>query len=100
MAAAVADFRPKVAAAQQAEEGRRPPEVVLEPTLDILADLGAAPPARARCWSVSPPRRPARPGRDDLRLRRHKLAAKGADLIVANDVAAPGTGFGHDTNAV
>ncbi len=29
-----------------------------------------------------------------------KLAAKGADLIVANDVAAPGVGFGHDTNAV
>ena len=29
-----------------------------------------------------------------------KLAAKGVDLIVANDVSAPGVGFGHDTNAV
>jgi phosphopantothenoylcysteine decarboxylase/phosphopantothenate--cysteine ligase len=35
-----------------------------------------------------------------LALARHKLAAKGADLIVANDVAAPGVGFTHDTNAV
>ncbi|HZA76551.1 MAG TPA: phosphopantothenoylcysteine decarboxylase, partial [Acidimicrobiales bacterium] len=29
-----------------------------------------------------------------------KLAAKGADLIVANDVTAPGAGFEHDTNHV
>ena len=29
-----------------------------------------------------------------------KLAAKRLDLIVANDVSAPGVGFGHDTNAV
>ena len=29
-----------------------------------------------------------------------KLAAKGIDLIVANDVSAPRVGFEHDTNAV
>jgi phosphopantothenoylcysteine decarboxylase/phosphopantothenate--cysteine ligase len=29
-----------------------------------------------------------------------KLAAKGVDLMVANDVAAPGVGFDHDTNEV
>ena len=29
-----------------------------------------------------------------------KLASKGVDLIVANDVAAADIGFGHDTNAV
>jgi phosphopantothenoylcysteine decarboxylase/phosphopantothenate--cysteine ligase len=28
------------------------------------------------------------------------LARKGADLVVANDVAAEGVGFEHDTNAV
>jgi hypothetical protein len=28
------------------------------------------------------------------------LAAKSVDLVVANDVAAPGVGFAHDTNAV
>jgi phosphopantothenoylcysteine decarboxylase/phosphopantothenate--cysteine ligase len=35
-----------------------------------------------------------------LDYARAKLEAKGADLIVANDVAAPGVGFSHDTNAV
>ena len=29
-----------------------------------------------------------------------KLAAKWVDLMVANDVSAPGVGFDHDTNAV
>jgi len=29
-----------------------------------------------------------------------KLAAKGVDLMVANDVSLPGVGFDHDTNAV
>jgi phosphopantothenoylcysteine decarboxylase/phosphopantothenate--cysteine ligase len=29
-----------------------------------------------------------------------KMAAKGVDLMVANDVSAPGVGFDHDTNAV
>jgi phosphopantothenoylcysteine decarboxylase/phosphopantothenate--cysteine ligase len=31
---------------------------------------------------------------------RGKLSAKQADLIVANDVTAPGSGFDHDTNVV
>jgi phosphopantothenoylcysteine decarboxylase/phosphopantothenate--cysteine ligase len=31
---------------------------------------------------------------------RKKLEAKYLDLIVANDVGAPGVGFEHDTNAV
>jgi len=31
---------------------------------------------------------------------RKKLAAKNADLIVANDVTAEGAGFDHDTNIV
>jgi phosphopantothenoylcysteine decarboxylase/phosphopantothenate--cysteine ligase len=31
---------------------------------------------------------------------RTKLASKNLDLVVANDVARPGVGFQHDTNAV
>ena len=31
---------------------------------------------------------------------RAKLEAKGLDLIVANDVSAPESGFGSETNAV
>jgi len=70
------------------------PEIRLEPTTDILAELG----------------RTRTPGQvivgfaaetSDLRQNAAaKLAAKGADLIVANDVSAPDTGFEHDTNAV
>ena len=38
---------------------------------------------------------------EDLRANAGaKLAAKGADLIVANDVSAPAVGFEHDTNEV
>ncbi|MEA2900231.1 MAG: phosphopantothenoylcysteine decarboxylase / phosphopantothenate---cysteine ligase [Actinomycetota bacterium] len=94
MAAAVADFRPKAAADGKLRKDEGVPDVVLEPTTDILAALG-----RAR-----------RPGQvlvgfaaetGDPRPRaREKLRAKGVDAIVANDVTAPGAGFGHDTNAV
>ncbi len=94
MAAAVADFRPKASAAGKLKKQDGPPEIVLEPTPDILAGLGAA----------------KRPGQtlvgfaaETDNLVEHaaaKLAAKNLDLIVANDVAAPGVGFGHDTNAV
>ncbi len=95
MAAAVADFRPKVAAAGKLRKEEGVPDLVLEPTTDILAALGRA-------------RRPgqvlvgfaAETGADDLRARAaRKLQAKGLDAIVANDVTAPGAGFGHDTNA-
>jgi len=98
MAAAVADFRPvavaehKIKKHEMAVDG--PPRIVLEPTHDFLVDLG---------------RRKA-PGQvlvgfaaetDDVLVNaRRKLERKNLDLIVANDVAAPGVGFEHDTNAV
>ncbi len=94
MAAAVADFRPVHAADRKIKKGAGVPEVVLEPTPDILATLGTR----------------KRPGQtivgfaaetDDLRANAaDKLTRKGADLIVANDVSAPGAGFEHDTNQV
>ena len=94
MAAAVADFRPVGVADQKIKKDDGPPEIRLEPTTDILAELG----------------RTRTPGQvivgfaaetTDLRQNAAaKLAAKGADLIVANDVTSPDTGFDHDTNAV
>jgi phosphopantothenoylcysteine decarboxylase/phosphopantothenate--cysteine ligase len=94
MAAAVADFRPVHVADSKIKKSGGLPDVVLEPTVDILAALGAQ----------------RRPGQiivgfaaetDDLRANAaEKLARKGIDLIVANDVSAPGVGFEHDTNAV
>jgi phosphopantothenoylcysteine decarboxylase / phosphopantothenate---cysteine ligase len=94
MAAAVADFRPASAADRKIKKSGGAPEVVLEPTVDILAALGAAKPAGQTLVGFAAET-------DDLRANaRSKLAAKGADLIVANDVSAPGAGFEHDTNEV
>jgi len=94
MAAAVADFRPKAVADQKIKKGDGPPEVVLEPTPDILAGLAGR-------------RRPgqvlvgfAAETSDVVAHARDKVLGKGVDLIVANDVSAPGVGFEHDTNAV
>jgi phosphopantothenoylcysteine decarboxylase/phosphopantothenate--cysteine ligase len=94
MAAAVADFRPVQAAVGKIKKDAGVPEIVLEPTPDILAGLGAS----------------KRPGQtlvgfaaetDDLVANAEgKLRRKHLDLIVANDVGAPGVGFQHDTNAV
>jgi len=94
MAAAVADFRPKRSTAQKLSKEEGLPELVLEPTPDILAGLAAR-------------RRPgqvlvgfAAETHDAVERGRRKLARKGVDLLVVNDVSAPGTGFDHDTNAV
>jgi phosphopantothenoylcysteine decarboxylase/phosphopantothenate--cysteine ligase len=94
MAAAVADFRPVHVADDKIKKDGGVPQVVLEPTPDILAGLGAR----------------KRPGQvlvgfaaetSDLRANAAaKLARKGADLIVANDVSQPHVGFEHDTNQV
>ena len=94
MAAAVADFRPKVTEVGKIKKDGGVPEIVLEPTPDILAGLGAR----------------KRPGQtlvgfaaetsDLLANAQAKLRRKNLDLVVANDVSAPDVGFQHDTNAV
>ena len=94
MAAAVADFRPKALADSKMSKEEGVPELVLEPTPDILAGL-----ARRRT-----------PGQvlvgfaaethDAVERGRRKLERKAVDLLVVNDVSAPGAGFDHDTNAV
>jgi len=94
MAAAVADFRPVACASGKIKKDGGVPEIRLEPTPDILAGLGAR----------------KRPGQilvgfaaetsDLVENASAKLRRKNLDLIVANDVAAPGVGFQHDTNAV
>jgi phosphopantothenoylcysteine decarboxylase/phosphopantothenate--cysteine ligase len=92
MAAAVADFRPKVVAPEKLPKAEGPPEIVLEPTGDILAALG-----RRRSPGQVLVGFAAETG-DVVAKATAKLAAKGLDLIVANDVSAPGAGFEHDTN--
>ncbi len=94
MAAAVADFRPVQAASGKIKKDRGIPEVVLEPTPDILAGLGARKPAGQVLVGFAAET-------DDLVANAvSKLQRKHLDLVVANDVSAPGVGFQHDTNAV
>ena len=94
MAAAVADFRPVAVAERKIKKAGGVPEVRLEPTEDILAELGASKPASQVLVGFAAET-------DDVAANaRDKLARKGADLLVANDVSAPSVGFEHDTNAV
>ena len=97
MAAAVADFRPRAAADTKLTRGAGM-TLELEPTEDILAEVGA----RARELDRS--RRPIIVGfaaeTGSLERAPEKLRRKSADLLVANDVSEPGSGFGTDTNRV
>ncbi|HUF97513.1 MAG TPA: bifunctional phosphopantothenoylcysteine decarboxylase/phosphopantothenate--cysteine ligase CoaBC [Ilumatobacter sp.] len=94
MAAAVADFRPVTAAPGKLKKRDGVPEIVLEPTPDILAGLGA----NKRDGQILVGF--AAETNDMADNARRKLASKRLDMIVANDVGAPLTGFKHDTNAV
>ncbi len=95
MAAAVADYRPAAAAQAKIKRTEKNLTLELEPTPDILAELG-------REFGTD------RRGRvlvgfaaETNRLAenaRAKLARKGADIIVANDVTQEGAGFDTDTN--
>ena len=93
MAAAVADFRPKVAAEAKLRKADGLPEMVLEPTADILAALGRRKRAGQVLVGFAAETGDVRAGAEK------KLRTKQLDLIVANDVTAEGAGFGHDTNA-
>ncbi len=92
MAAAVADFRPKRAADRKLKKDHGVPELVLEPTVDILAELAETKgPAQVLVGFAAET--------DDVEdAGRAKLARKGVDLLVANQVGRPDTGFGADTN--
>lgn len=94
MAAAVADFRPAEIAPRKIKKGAEPPRIVLEPTHDFLVDLGQRKPEGQILVGF------AAETDDVLANARDKLVRKGLDLIVANDVSAPGAGFEHDTNQV
>ena len=94
MSAAVADFRPVAAATGKIKKDAGVPEIVLEPTPDILAGLGAVKPAGQTLVGF------AAETSDLIANAESKLRRKNLDLIVANDVSAPGVGFQHDTNAV
>ena len=93
MAAAVADYRPAAPAAEKIKKTGEARTITLEPTPDILAALGRGTGAGILVGFAAETS-------DVLANARVKLHAKGADLIVVNDVSAPRAGFDHDTNEV
>jgi phosphopantothenoylcysteine decarboxylase/phosphopantothenate--cysteine ligase len=92
MAAAVADFRPVTVEGSKLKREQGTPDLTLEPTPDVLAGI------------VAMDHRPlvvgfaAETGSLDDAVA--KTRRKGVDLLVANDVAKVGSGFGSDTNEV
>jgi phosphopantothenoylcysteine decarboxylase/phosphopantothenate--cysteine ligase len=95
MAAAVADFRPAQILPSKWKKEQGVPEIKLVATDDILSFL-ARHPLREKKILVG---FAAETG-DLEAAAKKKLEAKGLDLIVANDVSLPGTGFEADWNDV
>jgi phosphopantothenoylcysteine decarboxylase / phosphopantothenate---cysteine ligase len=92
-AAAVADYRPIDVNGQKIKRTKDSMTISLEPTPDILASVARNKGDRLIVAFAAETENVAENARN-------KLAAKNADLIVANDVTAEGAGFDHDTNIV
>ena len=92
-AAAVSDYRPAEPNGQKIKRNKEPMNLSLEPTPDILASVARSKGDRFIVGFAAETEHVAENARK-------KLAAKNADLIVANDVTAEGAGFDHDTNIV
>jgi len=95
MAAAVADYRPA-----QAEDGKRPKDdepwtVTLEPTSDVLRELGSRRTNGQLLVGFAADR-----GERGLERAREKLGNKRVDLIVFNDVGRDYIGFDSPENEV
>jgi phosphopantothenoylcysteine decarboxylase / phosphopantothenate---cysteine ligase len=93
MAAAVSDYRPAAAQDTKIKRGSGGFTLELEPTPDILAELGREKNNRVLVGFAAETNNVAENARG-------KLARKGADMIVSNDVTQEGAGFDTDTNIV
>jgi phosphopantothenoylcysteine decarboxylase/phosphopantothenate--cysteine ligase len=95
MAAAVADYRPAEALAAKRRKDGAPWELTLEPTSDILAELGR----RRRDGQVLVGFA-ADEGEAGLEAARAKRERKGVNLLVFNDVSRSDIGFEAEDNEV
>ena len=94
MSAAPADFRPEATASQKIRRAGAPPSISLAPTADILrATAGRRAPGTVVVGF-------ALETENGVASAQGKLASKGLDLIVLNDVTEEGAGFEVDTNRV
>jgi phosphopantothenoylcysteine decarboxylase/phosphopantothenate--cysteine ligase len=97
MAAAVADFRPKQAAASKMKKRDGIPQVTLEATEDVLEAVAAQRSGKKRPKVIVGF---AAESRDLLSNASEKLKSKHLDMIAANDISASDAGFGVDTNRI
>jgi phosphopantothenoylcysteine decarboxylase/phosphopantothenate--cysteine ligase len=95
MAAAIADYRPAAAHAGKRPKNGEPWQVELEPTQDVLRELGA----RRRDGQVLVGFA-ADEGTRGLERAREKLVAKRVNFIVFNDVSRNDIGFDAADNEV
>jgi len=91
-AAAVSDYRPAASSPSKLKKADGPIALELVRTPDILKGLGEAKGRRLLVGFAAETE-------DLVENARGKLEAKNLDLVVANDVTAPGAGFGGETNA-
>lgn len=91
-AAAVADFTVRSAPDEKIKR-KGPMTLELEPTVDILAEVGAKKGSRIVVGFAAETN-------DVLANARKKLESKKLDAIVLNDVSQPGIGFDSERNAV
>jgi len=95
MAAAVADYRPAEALAAKRPKDPAAWTLELEPTADVLAALGERRHDRQLLVGFA-----AETGEAGIERARQKLARKGADLFVLNDVSRADIGFDASDNEV
>ena len=95
MAAAVADFRPSATAGGKLDRAGGAISIELEPTNDILKGLCSRRTSGQAIVAFA-----AEHGGDFEERAREKLARKGADAIVVNDVSREGIGFDSPDNSV
>jgi len=92
-AAAVADYRPAMPRTQKIKRSGERLTLELEPTPDILAELGRVKSSQVLVGFAAETE-------NVTASARAKLTRKNADMIVANDVTQAGAGFDTDTNVV
>ena len=93
MAAAVTDFKPAKSSKVKVKKGEFPASIPVKANPDILKELGEKKGDRILIGFAAETDNVV----DNARL---KVKEKNLDLIVANDVTRPDSGFGTDTNRV
>ena len=94
LCAAVADYRPKNIATKKIKKANSILTIELEPTPDILAELGRRKISGQFFVGF------ALETENGLENAKEKMQRKNCDMIVLNSLSDEGAGFGHDTNHV